>query len=273
MLNRKYSHLSDCHNHSGISLDGKDSVSAMLDRAVELGFDYYALTDHCECNTYIEEDYKGVVRRAWNEMTAQKEKYKDKLHFLRGIELGQPLQNLSAAADAINGRDYDLVLGSLHNLNSYKDFFCWEELYLDVYTALDKYFDEINDMIDWGNFDSLTHLTYPLRYIVGENGIEVDFTKYYERVRLVFKKLIEKGIALEMNTSGLRQKIGETLPNAELLKMYRELGGELLTVGSDAHCCEDLGKGISEGFDILKAAGFEYFTVFEKRKPIFVPIA
>ena len=262
-----YKNLSDCHNHSNISLDGKDSVTAMLDRAVELNLKYYTLTDHCECNTYTEKKYKVNTKRAYEEMQRVKSEYKDKLNFLMGIELGQPLQNLSAAKDALAGRDYDVVLGSLHNIESFDDFYFWGRLNIDVYTALDQYFTELDEMIDWGGFDTLTHLTYPLRYIVGDCGINVDFSKYNDRVETVYKKLINKGIALEVNTSGLRQKIGETMPNRELLAMYRAMGGELVTVGSDAHSCQDLGKGIAEGFDILRSVGFDNFTVFIKRKP------
>lgn len=268
----KYRHLSDCHNHSNISLDGHSPAKAMLDRACELGLYYYALTDHCECNVYYEEDYHGVVRRAWDEMTRLKDEYSDKLHFLRGVELGQATQNLDAALDALQGRDYDIVLGSLHNLRNCKDFYYWNKPSYEVPEALDRYFVEIHEMLDWGKFDSLTHLTYPLRYIVGECGIPVDFTKYYDRVESVYKKLIEKGIALEMNVSGLNQKIGETLPNAELLKMYRQMGGELITVGSDAHNTDRLALGMETGFEILLDAGFKYFTVFEQRTPKFISI-
>ncbi len=268
----KYIHLSDCHNHSNISLDGHSPVRDMLDRAVELGLHYYALTDHCECNTYYEEDYHGVVRKAWNEMTSLKDEYDGKVHFLRGIELGQATQNLEAAEDALSDRDYDVVLGSLHNLRDCKDFYYWDKPSYCVPEALDRYFTELHEMIDWGKFDTLTHISYPLRYIVGECGIPVDFTKYYDRVESVYKKLIEKGIALEINTSGLSQKIGETLPNTELLKMYRQMGGEMVTVGSDAHSAERLAQGMETGFDILTEAGFKYFTVFKKRKPLFITI-
>lgn len=269
-----YIHLSDCHNHSNISLDGTDPAEAMLKRAESLGLYYYTLTDHCECNTYIEEDYKHVALKAYDEMCRLGREYSGQLRvtFLKGIELGQPMQDLSAAADALKGRDYDVVLGSLHNLSSCKDFYFWDQLNLDVDYALDRYFIELEEMVEWGRFDTLTHITYPLRYIVGDNGIYVDYSKYMERTEHIFKMLIDKGIALEINTSGLRQKIGETMPNARLIQLYKSLGGELITIGSDAHSCRDLGKGIEEGMDILKSAGFKAFTVFIKRKPVMVDL-
>ena len=75
-----------------------------------------------------------------------------------------------------------------------------------------------------------------------------------------------------MNTSGLRQKIGRALPDLPLVRRYRELGGELVTLGSDAHCVEDLGKGIEAGMDLLREAGFRHFAVYEQHKPILLPL-
>lgn len=269
-----FQNRSDCHNHSRNSYDGTDTVAHMCERAQELGLLYYTLTDHCECEDYNrqERDYKSVVENSYARMLEARESTRGKLNFLFGIELGQPLQNLEASADALRGRAYDFVIGSLHSLKGCRDFYFWEELNLELYTALDRYFEEILQMLNAGGFDSLGHLTYPLRYIVGDRGLQVDFDRYLDRVDLVYKLLIEKGIALELNTSGLRQNIGETLPNFSLLKRYRQMGGELVTIGSDAHCCPDLGKGIQEGMALLAEAGFTHFTVFKNRKPMMIEL-
>ena len=116
------------------------------------------------------------------------------------------------------------------------------------------------------------HLTYPLRYIEGDHGIPVDLSKHQEAIDGIFRALIDSGKALEVNTSGLRQKIGRALPDLPLVRRYRELGGELVTLGSDAHCVEDLGKGIEAGMDLLREAGFRHFAVYEQHKPILLPL-
>ena len=268
-----YKNLSDCHTHSNFSPDGSDSAEKMLQRAQEKNLAYFALTDHCECNSYREDEYHISVPRAYGEMCRLAGLPQGRTKFLKGIELGQPLQNLPAALEVLSVGEYDVVLGSLHNLATYRDFYFWDSLDLDVDFALERYYQEILDMVDWGRFDVLTHLTYPLRYIVGENGIYVDTDKYLAQTEAVLKKLIAKGIALEVNTSGLRQKIGETMPNRQIVSLYRELGGELITLGSDAHSAADLGKGIESGLDLLKSCGFSSYTVFVKRKPIQVTIA
>lgn len=264
--------LADCHTHSNFSPDGTDSPEIMLKKAEELGLGYYTLTDHCECNTFEEDGYSKTVPAVYKEMVRLEQNCVGSTKFLKGIELGQPLQDLRAAENAIGDREYDIVLGSLHNLATYRDFYFWDQLNLNVDFALDRYYEEIDAMVDWGKFDVLTHLTYPLRYIVGDNGIYVDTRKYMERTEALLKKLIQKGIALEINTSGLRQKIGETLPGREIVSLYRQLGGELITLGSDAHSAADLGKGIEAGLDMLSACGFSAYTVYVKRNPIQIDI-
>ncbi|NLM50722.1 MAG: histidinol phosphate phosphatase, partial [Clostridiaceae bacterium] len=88
----------------------------------------------------------------------------------------------------------------------------------------------------------------------------------------VLKTAIEKGRGIELNLSGLRQGLGEPLPKIEVLKRYKELGGEIITLGSDAHYPGHVGANLEDGFEILKEAGFKYFTVYENRKPQFIKI-
>lgn len=268
----KHKFASDCHNHSACSPDGKHPVSAMLAQARALGLYAYTLTDHCECNAY-EERYRARAGAAWEAMDQAQPP--EGLRFYRGIELGQPMQDLAGAKEAVERFDYDFIIGSLHNLRGEEDFYYIDAAAMSpgqVYGLLERYWEELLEMIDWGGFDSLGHLTYPLRYIQGERGVSVDMERHMERIDQIFRALAEKNIALEVNTSGLRQRLGETMPNLELLKRYYELGGRLVTLGSDAHCTEDLGKGIDKGMELLKEAGFAQFAVYEKRKPVLLPL-
>lgn len=262
----------DCHNHSACSPDGKHPVSAMLARAQALGLYAWTLTDHCECNAY-EQQYRQRTGDAWQAMAEARSP--GGLRFYRGVELGQPMQDLAGAEEAVKRFDYDFIIGSLHNLRGEEDFYYMDAAAMpleQVHGLLDRYWDEVLEMLDWGGFDSLGHLTYPLRYIQGEGGVFVDLERHAGKIREVLSLVVEKGIALEVNTSGLRQKLGETMPNLELLRRYRALGGELVTLGSDAHCTEDLGKGIDEGMELLKAAGFTQLAVYEKRRPVLLPL-
>ncbi len=262
----------DCHNHSACSPDGHDSAAAMCARAQALGLYAYTLTDHCECQKF-EERYRARVETAWEQMGSLTPQ--NGLRFYRGIELGQPNQDTAAADAALQGRAYDFVIGSIHNIRDFEDFF-----FLDytgapegyIHSLLTAYWQELLEMIAWGRFDALGHLTYPLRYIQGEHGIPVDLEKHQDAIDQVLTALIKSGKALEVNTSGLRQKIGRTLPDLPLLKRYHDLGGRLVTLGSDAHCTADLAKGIDQGMETLKAAGFTHFALYVQRQPQMLPL-
>ena len=268
----RYHFASDCHNHSNCSPDGSDSVGEMRQRAQELGLWAHTLTDHCECQNFPDR-YRPRVEQAWKAM--EQVPQGGGCRFYRGIELGQPNQDPASAQEALSGRNYDFVIGSIHNIRGYEDFFFLDYSKVEpefIDQLLTTYWEEEQEVIAWGNFDSLGHLTYPLRYIEGDHGIPVDLSKHREAIDGIFRALIQKGKALEVNTSGLRQKIGRTLPDLPLLRRYRELGGELVTLGSDAHSTGDLGKGIDEGMELLEEAGFRYFAVYEQHAPILLPL-
>lgn len=273
-----YLYMADCHSHSLFSPDAFDTIDTLCERAISLELTAYTLTDHCECNDYLGSPlgfvYAEHSKKAFLAMQAKQHTLAGRLHFYKGVELGQPMQNLTAANDVLS-RPYDFVLGSVHNLKGYEDFYYLDYSQMkteELKKILDSYFDEIIDMIEWGKFDSLSHLTYPLRYITGEHGIAVDLSLYKNKIEKIFSLLIKKERALEINTSGLRQKINTTLPDLPLLTKYYEMGGRLVTIGSDAHRTEDIGKGIEQGLAILQQAGFTEFAVYENRLPALLPI-
>ena len=145
----------------------------MCMNAIEMGLVYYAVTDHCECNQYMNVPhipggrYYDVVRQSYAELLQNQERFPN-LKLLRGIELGQPLQDLNAAHDALTGRDYDVVIGSLHNIRDHDDFYHIGEhnpTEQEISNALHAYFAESLEMVAWGKFDTLAHITYPLRYM------------------------------------------------------------------------------------------------------------
>lgn len=268
----EHRYAADCHNHSNCSPDGKHEPQAMLQRAKELGLYAYTMTDHCECNQY-EEQYRERAAKAWEEMEGLR--VPEGLIFLRGIELGQTTQNPEGAREALERYPYDFAIGSLHNMRGMEDFYyidCRGKSGGEVDGLLNEYWTQVLEMIDLGGFDSLGHLTYPIRYIQGDQGVQVDLERHYERIDEIFTRLIEKGMALEVNTSGLYGSLGETMPGKELLSRYYRLGGRLLTFGSDAHCTENLGKGIDEAMEQARDIGFREFAIYRRHEPIMLPL-
>lgn len=279
--------LADLHTHTNFSPDAESTPEQMCGRAAELGLAAYAITDHCDCNfwyplencestTATDAEMYGAGEYANASIdcqTALKEKYSGRLNLLCGIELGQPLQNPERAEEIASRPELDFIIGSHHQNAGENDFYWIEYDKLDsseIYRLLDDYFCQVYEMSKWGKFDVLGHLTYPLRYICGEYGIDIDMKRYDDVIREIFCTLIHSGKGIEINTSGLRQKYGLTFPTLDYIKLYRELGGEIITLGSDAHCAADIGKGIFEGAELAKAAGFKYISYFKERKPTFM---
>lgn len=199
--------------------------------------------------------------------------FRGKVLVLEGIELGQPHYDPELAEKVLAMREYDQVIGSVHNLRNTQDFY-----YMDSFTEesandyFNRYLDEILGLLEWGNFDVLAHLTYPLRYFYSKSGIIIDMSRYSKKVDEILKLTAEKGKALEVNSAGLRQPIKKLAPEADVVKRFKELGGKYVTFGSDAHFAEDLAAGLTEAYDAMKAAGFNEMTLFQQRTPLLMPI-
>lgn len=266
--------ISDCHCHSNCSFDGIDSVDALCNQAISLGLYALTVTDHCEASGYADPinsefgNFSQLIPKSIVEMKAAQKKYKDKLHVYRGLELGQPMQDLKSADTALALDDFDFVLASVHNVAETKDFYWLDYTKSFAYDVLGRYFEEVLETARWNHFDSLAHLTYPLRYITGEHNVQIDLKDFEKIIDEIFLTLIKNEKALEINTSGLRQKIGKTLPDEKLIKRFKSLGGKYMTIGSDAHCVKDLGKGLEQGLEVIKKCGFDAYTIYDKHCPV-----
>lgn len=268
-----YQRKLDLHVHTDNSPDGNHSAMFICERAELSGMRAIALTDHCEVDTYKSEHYDKRVRQAYFEASKAQSAFCGKVLVLRGVELGQPHYDQATAEEILRKREYDEVIGSVHNLREREDFYFMENFTAESVKALmTEYLDEILRMLEWGNFDILAHLTYPCRYFFTKSGIAVDLADYKRQVDEILKLTAEKGKALEINTAGLRQPIGKLSPEFETVKRFHELGGEFVTYGSDAHFAEDVGKGMEEAYDVMRAAGFAELTLFQQRTPLKMPI-
>ena len=163
----------------------------------------------------------------------------------------------------------DFVIGSVHMAGEkFKHFDLYyiekrDEIY--YHKVIDSYLEDVMRLAQWGRFSVLGHLTLPLRYINENLGEHMTFEKHYDQCREIFRALIRNGCGIECNTN----RGNVPLPDAPLLRMYREEGGEIITLGSDAHTAEFVGCRIRETQQLLRECGFRYFTVFAGGKPEF----
>lgn len=265
--------LVDLHSHSRYSVDADDNVMSMCKTAKELGLSVYAITDHCEFGAYERDNYEHLIKRSFRDVTVVREKLQDcGFTLLRGIEIGSVMENIHDAETLLRELQFDIIIGSLHNLAGKEDFAFLDYEKENIDQLLLDYYDQMYELVRWGMFDTLGHLTYPLRYIEGEYGAKVDLSMVSEKIDHILKYQADHGKAIEINTSGLRQKYGRLFPEQDILHRFYELGGEYITIGSDAHCAEDVGKGVAEGIQAAKAAGFGRVTYFKHRCPYFIEI-
>lgn len=262
----------DLHVHSDNSPDGENSVMELCESSIAKGLSAIAVTDHCEIDYFYKDSYDVGYKQSYVEVKKAVSVFEKQIQLLMGVELGQATSDIGIAEKVTSTIPYDIILGSMHSIPGYRDFAFLDYSASDPEKLFSKYLEELYNLACWGGFDVLTHLTYPLRYINGEHGFNLDTADFSSEIEKVLKEIIKRGIALELNTSGLRQKYGKTLPDLYCLKLYKKLGGELLTFGSDAHRAEDVGKGIREGIELARKAGFRKCCIFKQRKPLFVSI-
>ncbi|MBR6548341.1 MAG: histidinol-phosphatase HisJ family protein [Clostridia bacterium] len=267
-----YKNLVDFHVHTDNSCDGHDSLMVISEHAAAKGIRAIAVTDHAECHRYFEDNFHLAIRYSYFETLKAKSAFRGQVAIMTGIELGQPLHDLQAAEDALSANVYDFVVAGLHLVRGETDFWKIDYSNADAPRLLHTYFDELYETACWGKFDAMSHLTYPLRYIVGRENISVNLSDYFPQIDRILSKLVADGKALELNTQGYRTPYGHPTPTFEILKRFKELGWEYVTIGSDAHHAADVGANVEDGFLLLKRAGFDYVTIYDRREPILLPI-
>jgi histidinol-phosphatase (PHP family) len=256
--------LADYHTHTKKhSFDGYDSFADMLAAAHRAGLNELCVTDHCDMGA--ETPFPAEER--YREYTNVRVSGRTGVKLLLGIELGEPIHDAQKAEAAVAAVPYDYIIGSLHALKGEKDYYYLryssEE---EFHMLLGRYFDELREMTEWGCFDALGHIEYPLRY-TQRDGFVVSslLPRHHDDLRSLFKALAAKGIGMEVNLGGLQ-------PDPAVYALYRQCGGEIITLGSDAHRAGDVGRGIKDGVELCRAAGFTYIAAFDQRRVRFEKI-
>ncbi len=268
-----YHNLFDSHIHSVNSADAHHSVMYMAERAQSMGMMGIAITDHADCGRLVEPGYITRILQSIFDVAKAKAAFRHRMTFGVGIEIGVD-GNPLAADKLVKSYSFDFVLGAIHGN---QEGMCYYNAPYDSNTPeenkalLDSYFKDMQEMVDWGGFDSLAHITYPLRSAARLN-VALDLEPHKEQIDAILKGLADQGKALEINTSGLRSPLGELIPPLWILRRFKELGGQHVTIGSDAHRVDQVGSGIQQAMDALNQAGFDYFAFYRTRRPIMLRV-
>ena len=256
----------DYHMHSRVSYDAEFAPAQMALAAKEAGLREICFTDHMD---YSQKIPHGEISFSPGEY---QDAYRDVslpgLTIRHGIELGLTPWNKQEVARDLAALPYDFVIGSIHHVDELDIYF--PEFWLDKTPreAERRYLETMLECVTVHNgFDVLGHLTYVSKSPCNPAPRIIPLDDYREIVEEILGTLVRKGKGLEINTSGL-DRIGDFFPGREYLRRFRELGGEIVTVGSDAHTLNRVGRQIPEALDVLKEI-FGYVCTFEGRKPVF----
>lgn len=265
--------LSDSHIHTMFSSDSEENPVNVVNNAISLGFKYICFTDHNDFDAPLEDgkvmfdlDFEEYIKYFQN----LKESYKDKINIHIGVEQGL----MRSVADRVNAYDskkqLDFIIGSSHLVYGedpyYPEF--WEKRSAKD-TVLTYYESILDNLGCCHNFDVYGHLDYIARYIPA-NSYTYNWHDFNDLICIILKTIIEQGKGIEINTAGLKYGMPEANPCLDIVKMYHDLGGEIITVGSDAHEVKFFAYRFDVVADMLKNAGFNYYTIFNERKPEFI---
>jgi len=257
--------------HSRYSFDSHSKINDICRGAIERGLRAVTITDHCEiCIAGGKNKYWSFrdMKRSHDAAVSASRHYAGKLEVCAGIELGQPHHHPETAQKVLERCEYDCVLASVHYLRDRRDFYYLDYVTEnDPYEVYEKYLDEVIEVVDMGCFDSLAHISYPLRYIIGRSGIDFDESRFAVQYDRILSTLAKNGKALEINTAGGRSN-PFIVPDVRILRRFRELGGKYITLGSDAHRPEGVGGSMDKGAQLAKEAGFDRVVYFSKHTPI-----
>lgn len=255
------------HLHSHFSGDCEEQMEDMIKEAIRLGGKQLCFTDHLDYDyptTEIQFDFDE--RRFLETFNQMKEKYGDQIQLQKGIEMGLQPHIIDQCLAFNKNFDPEFVICSFHVA-------CKQDLYNgDFYKnrtpeeAWEHYFeDAIETLKIFKDYSVVGHLDIVKRY--DEAARNVPFESYKEKAREVLEMIIADERGIEVNVSGLRTELGETLPNRQMLKLYYELGGKYITIGSDAHNKKELYSHFEEALKMLQDIGFEEFTIYKNRIP------
>nr|WP_307774732.1 histidinol-phosphatase HisJ family protein [uncultured Cetobacterium sp.] len=262
--------ISDYHIHTNFSGDSNEKLENIIEKAKELGIKEIAITDHMDLDTG-DGDPRFIldVDRYIKTLIEAKERYKKELDIKIGLEFGIQNHLGDKAKEIIEKYPFDFVISSVHSID--KQLLDQQLYWKDKTTkeAHERYFKEVLKCIDcYSDFSVHGHLDFISRY-GGEKKGKVNYLEYHDLVDEILKKLIEKGKGIEINTSGIRYKENRFYPADSIIKRYFELGGEIITIGSDSHKAEDLGKDFKRAYDLLESLGVKYISSFEEMNATF----
>lgn len=261
--------ISDCHLHSDFSSDSDSPMETMVKASIEKGLEYICFTDHIDYDFPKQYPLDFEFNPDLHEevlMKLQKE-YKDKIQVLYGVEAGMRPYLSERFSALVNSHPYDFVLCSTHLVMDLDPYYeeVWK-MYPASEVILKAYEDILKNIEVFKDFDAYAHLDYVIRYCPNTEE-KLNLKPYMDIIEAILSALIKNDKALEVNTAGFKYGLSQPHPREEILSLYRELGGKLITIGSDAHRPEHIAYDFERTQRLLINLGFKEYTIYKKHIP------
>lgn len=271
----------DYHVHTNYSDDSEYPMEEVVTDAIKQGIQELCFTDHVDYGVKL--DHDEPIPAVKNEMLRNvdypayfqqfnelKRNYQQEITLRFGLEFGIQRETIPKFEKLFSSYPFDFILLSIHQIDNQEfwtgefqvgktDAQCYQEYYEEMLTVVKNYH----------NYSCLAHMDLIRRYL---NKEENTFEANKAMLSEILSYIIADGKGIEVNTSSIRYQIPDTTPSVDILKLYQELGGTIITIGSDSHTPEQLGAHIEESKKLLKDLGFKHYCTFEKMKPHFHPL-
>lgn len=261
----------DYHMHSSFSADSKTDMEDMVKKSIELGLKEICFTDHVDYDLETDICFGINYDDYFEKLEFLKNKYKNEISIKKGLEFGLQTQIVDKCSIEANQYPFDFIICSVHAINKLDLYFdsyfkdktqhqAYEEYYMQVYNVIKNYKD----------YSVLGHLDLIKRY--GNYDKLLDDKLFSDIIESILKQAIQDGKGIEINTSCYRYNLPDLTPSKYILQMYKDLGGEIITTGSDSHATHQIATKFDYIYSLLKQMGFKYVTRFDSMKPEFIKI-
>lgn len=267
--------LWDCHMHTSFSSDSEAPMEHMIQQAVQLGLAGICFTEH------LDPDYPDTpdhllfdldIPSYQKTLVSLKEQYREKIDILFGIELGLQPHLKGYFYELLKQFPFDFTIGSSHVVHGFDPYYPEYFQGRDESACYQEYFESVLENIrGFSEMDVCGHIDFVVRYGPNQNR-EYSYLKYREILDAILQELVKKNVGIELNTGGFAYGLEEPNPCTDIIRRYRQLGGEIITLGADAHTPDRIAFAFPQAAQILKDCGFTHYTVFRERKPEFLPL-
>lgn len=256
----------DYHTHTAFSSDCDISMDEMIQGAITKGIKHLAITDHHDPGYEDPEFPFQLDHDAYFKAVSEAQlKYADRISIAKGMEIGIMDSKMNECREAVNKYPYDFIIGSFHCLGK-DDLYRYDFSKVDGPSVLEEFYIYVNKCLkEFKDYDIAGHLTIIDRYI----GKIYDYKPYMDIIEDTLKTIIYDGKGIEINTSSFKYGTGIWLPRQEVMQLYKDLGGEILTFGSDSHTPEYFQYHFDDAHELARSLGFKHHCTFKERKPEF----